>query len=113
MDMQAKIEKLEFKVSELTFEIKNLVKTQQDISEILKEFRDITTTTALLNKDVVALKSDINRLFVKVSAQGDSLHKLEKTDTVQSLKIGGAERIGWAIITAGVAILVGYFKGKS
>ena len=109
--MQEKIEKLETRVSELTYEIRSLVATQKDIAETLREFKDINTKIALMGKDTGNNKRNIDRLFITTRELESKVAAIEKSDSIQGIKLGGAERGLWILITGAVAVAVGYFRG--
>jgi len=109
--MQEKLIKLEQRVSELTYEIKSLVKTQQDIAETLKEFKNITTNVALVRQDVKNVKDDIQIIFDKNREFTTRIVKLEQSNVSQGVKMSAAERVFWLVVTAAVAVAVGIYKG--
>jgi len=109
--VQEKLISLEQKVSELTFEIKSLVKTQQDIAETLKEFKNINTSVALIRQDLKNAKDDIQIVFDKNREFTTRMGKLEQSNISQGVKMSAAERIFWLVVTAVVAVAVGMYKG--
>jgi len=109
--VQEKLINLEQKVSELTYEIKSLVKTQQDIAETLKEFKNINTSVALIRQDLKNVKDDVQIVFEKHREFTARIDTLEKSNVSQGVKMSAAERVFWLIVTTGVAIGVAFYKG--
>jgi len=102
-------------VNEVKTDIKLLNKTLQVISETLHELKEQNKTLHNVDRklisdesDIQALKEKTKTLFKYKDDLETRIRTLEKSDTTQSVKLGGGEKFFWMGISAliGIAVVV-------
>jgi len=113
--MDDRIRKLEVDVSEVKTDIKLQNRTLQVISETLSELKEQNKTLHSVDRKLISDESDIQTLKEKTKTlfkYKDDLETrirtLEKSDTTQSVKLGGGEKFFWMGISTliGIAVVV-------
>jgi len=110
------------RVEDLTIEMKNdyklVIQTQKSISETLRELKTIIDKLHSVEKHLIKEDNQIDTLatqtkvLFKFKEETElRLRKLETSDSVQGIKLGGGEKFFWIGVTAMVGIVVAVFKG--
>ena len=116
--MEARLRSVEEAIFELRNDFRLLNQTLMTISETLKELKENNTKLHNIEKhlitedgDIASLKNQAKVLFKFKDDTEERMRALERSDTVKSVKIGGAETIYLILITAVIGVAVTLFKG--
>jgi len=85
-------------------------KTLQSLKEISKDLVDLRITVVSTTNIANDAQSKVNTLFKKYDDLNSVVSKLQQADKVQSVKIGGGERVLWVLLTAIVGFVVAKMK---
>jgi len=115
--VEARVEKLEIQVSDISIDLKMLNKTMIDVATTLKDIREdqkkiqlFEVQKAMLERDIADNKKLIELVFEKHDKLQEKVQIIEKTDAGNAVKIGNSERVVWFIIMGAIGAL-GWFKG--
>ena len=88
--------------------LKSIDNTLISFKEVTNKITDIQIKLAETTTIAIDAQSKSNKLFTKYDELNSKLVHLHEADTMQNLKIGGAERFMWLLIT----IVVGFIVAK-
>jgi len=112
-----RLRKVELGISDLHADFRVVSATLESIDKTLQSFKTVSQDLVEL-KIIVASNSNIakdaqskaNKLFTKYDLIHDKVAKLNELDSIHSLKIGGAERFVWLLITITMGFIVAKLK---
>lgn len=116
--MEQRVKKVEDIVAELRSDYKivslTLVSIDKTLLELQTQIKTQTEIRILQNSqshEIEAINSKIAVLFRKTDKMEDLTHTLETQSNTSSIKLGGAEKFTWIVVTAIVGSAIALFKG--
>jgi predicted RNase H-like nuclease (RuvC/YqgF family) len=118
--VEARVEKLEIKMDDVTSEIKMLNRTMRDVADTLREIKEDQKKIQAFEIEKSHLERDIRELAVKVTDADkllfskidkltEAVQKIKEQDAGNNIKINNNERVFWLIITGAIGAL-GWFN---
>ena len=114
--VEARVEKLEEKMDDVTSEIKMLNKTMRDVADTLREIKEdqkkiqaFEIQKAMLERDIQDNKNLVGVAFKKIDGLVESLQAIRESNAGNNIKINNNERIFWLIVTGAISA-IGWFK---
>jgi len=114
--MEARVQRLEATVSDLVTEVKLTTQALSSIDATLIELKSVTVKLVDIqvatNAHRLMLDSVTARVKVlerRVDTTEDTVTALDKSDAVQGIKIGSAEKFVWALLSAGFTLAVAMY----
>lgn len=114
--LEARIEKLELKMDDVTTEFKLMTKTLINIDDTLKQLKDEMKQLHQFDISIVRIQDRldnqqtlIKKLFEKSDDAEKRLNEISKVEAGNNIKINNSERIFWFIVTGAIGAL-GWFN---
>jgi len=116
--MEDKVKNLELAVIELKSDFKVMTQTLKSIDETLKELKSVHSVLHKIemqqvgeDRDILTVSSKVEALFRFKDITEKRLRELEKSGSVQSVKLGGGEKLFWLGASAVIGLVIAYIKG--
>ena len=114
--VEARVEKLEVQINDITTEIKMLNKTMQDVALTLREIKEdqkkiqtFEIQKAMLERDILDVKNLVGVVFKKVDGLTESIQSIKESNAGNNIKINNNERVFWLLVTGAIGAL-GWFN---
>jgi len=112
-----RLRKVELGISDLHADFRVVSATLESIDKTLQRFKTISEDLVHIKINVASnsniakdAQAKANKLFSKYDLLHDKIAKLNEVDSIHNLKIGGAERFAWLLITIVVGFVVAKIK---